>query len=151
MVLDAMMTAKQLELFAAHDSQEVHSLGLLGWRDPLWTTKFEIRLLDGTQLPMTLVGDPACPSADTPSVSDLPAAINRAPCGTRVRFCTWCKQIDIRGARRENDVILLYIHGNEQRAFWNGRAAIIQDGICEACAVELRATGRVSKKGAKTL
>ncbi len=45
----------QLELFAGRVSAgEVHSLGLLGWRDPLWTTRFLIELLDGTKLPMTL-------------------------------------------------------------------------------------------------
>jgi hypothetical protein len=48
-------TAKQLELFAgAVDAQAVHALGLLGWKDPLWTTRFEIVMLDGTRLPMTL-------------------------------------------------------------------------------------------------
>ncbi len=58
--------AAQLELFAGRVSSgeaaavssalktDAHSLGLLGWRDPLWTTRFEITLLDGTQLPMTL-------------------------------------------------------------------------------------------------
>jgi hypothetical protein len=50
-----MKTPKQLELFAATgDAGVVHALGLLGWRDPLWTTRFEIPLLDGTRLPMTL-------------------------------------------------------------------------------------------------
>jgi hypothetical protein len=40
----------QLELFAGHVSSgavAVHSLGLLGWRDPVWTTRFEIELLSG--------------------------------------------------------------------------------------------------------
>ena len=58
---------RQLELFAGRVSSgeaaaassalktDVHSLGLLGWKDPLWTTRFEITLLDGTQVPMTLL------------------------------------------------------------------------------------------------
>jgi len=44
---------KQLELFAEtwHGSeQQIRALGLLGWRDPLWTRKIEITLLDGQKL-----------------------------------------------------------------------------------------------------
>ncbi len=48
----------QLELFAGRVSAgevDVRSLGLLGWRDPLWTTLFLIELLDGTKLLMNLI------------------------------------------------------------------------------------------------
>jgi hypothetical protein len=45
---------RQMELFAAHDNRDVHALGLLGWRDPLWTKRFEIPLLDGHNLVLTL-------------------------------------------------------------------------------------------------
>ncbi len=45
----------QLELFAEAANSQIHQLGLLGWRDPLWTTRFTITLLDGTKLPMTLI------------------------------------------------------------------------------------------------
>ena len=45
----------QLELFAGHvSSGDVHALGLLGWRDPLWTRRFEIQLLDRSKLILTL-------------------------------------------------------------------------------------------------
>lgn len=48
--------AKQLELFAgAVDEREVHALGLLGWRDPLWTTKINIPLMDGRSLVLRLI------------------------------------------------------------------------------------------------
>ena len=45
----------QLELFGARSAADVQSLGLLGWRDPLWTTRFTIILQDGTRLPMNLI------------------------------------------------------------------------------------------------
>lgn len=45
--------ATQLELFAGH-GDDPHALGLLGWRDPLWTRRFEIPLMGGSTLPMTL-------------------------------------------------------------------------------------------------
>lgn len=41
----------QLELFAARDSA---TLGILGWRDPVWTQRFTVTLLDGTELTLTL-------------------------------------------------------------------------------------------------
>ena len=49
-----MKKPKQMELFAVADAGQIHALGLLGWRDPLWTTRFEIEMLDGTRLSMTL-------------------------------------------------------------------------------------------------
>ena len=45
---------RQLELFAAHDEKEIHALGLLGWRDPLWTTKFAVELRSGEHLTLDL-------------------------------------------------------------------------------------------------
>lgn len=43
----------QLELFAGRG--EIHQLGLLGWEDALWTTRFEIPLLDGHKLYLNLI------------------------------------------------------------------------------------------------
>ncbi len=57
--------------------------------------------------------------------------------GFRIRFCGWCKQIDIRGPRRDSDVISLLIIGKRILAAWNGKVMIIQDGICEACSERL--------------
>lgn len=48
---------RQLELFAATyrgSEQEIHALGLLGWRDPLWSRKIEIEMQDGEKLIITL-------------------------------------------------------------------------------------------------
>lgn len=45
--------AAQLELFAGH--VDPHTLGLLGWRDPLWTTRFTIELLNGQKLFLNLI------------------------------------------------------------------------------------------------
>lgn len=45
----------QLELFASETPNDIHSLGLLGWSDPLWTTRFTIELQDGTKLAMNLI------------------------------------------------------------------------------------------------
>lgn len=47
--------AAQLELFAAAGEAEIHALGILGWKDPLWTTRFSIPLLDGHQLYLNLI------------------------------------------------------------------------------------------------
>jgi hypothetical protein len=49
------------------------------------------------------------------------------------RFCSWCNEIAIRGQQRANDIIVLYVHGAERRAFWNGKVLLVQDGICERC------------------
>lgn len=49
---------KQLELFAktwTGSEYEIHALGLLGWRDPLWIRKIEITMLDGQKLLMSLL------------------------------------------------------------------------------------------------
>jgi hypothetical protein len=62
--------------------------------------------------------------------------------GVRVRLCKWCKQIDLRGARRQTDVIAILIIGEIVRACWNGKDMIVQDGICESCAAALK-SGRV--------
>jgi hypothetical protein len=53
-----------------------------------------------------------------------------------VRYCTYCKEVCVRGAHRPLDAILVYIYGDDRRAFWNGRDLIIQDGICERCRAE---------------
>jgi hypothetical protein len=62
--------------------------------------------------------------------------------GFRIRFCTWCKQIDVRGTRRDTDVISIIIAGKIILATWNGKTVMVQDGICEACADCLK-NGRV--------
>lgn len=46
---------RQLELFASETPADIHSLGLLGWSDPLWTTRFTIELQDGTKVAMNLI------------------------------------------------------------------------------------------------
>jgi hypothetical protein len=53
-----------------------------------------------------------------------------------VRFCTWCKEICIRGHRRPADSVILYVYGEERKAFWNGAELIVADGICEQCRAE---------------
>ena len=54
-----------------------------------------------------------------------------------VRFCTWCKEVCIRPAViRGEDAIILYIYGEDRRAFWNGRELVVADGICEKCRAE---------------
>jgi len=56
----------QLELFAGAgdarrgkravmDSDQVHALGLLGWRDPVWTQQIEIPLCGGSRLRLRLI------------------------------------------------------------------------------------------------
>ena len=51
-----------------------------------------------------------------------------------VRFCAWCKEICVRPkAIRFEDALLIYIHGGERKAFWNGRELLVGDGICETC------------------
>lgn len=49
----------QLELFegvakCSTDTSWIHSLGLLGYKDPLWTRRFEVRLLNGQTVTFTL-------------------------------------------------------------------------------------------------
>lgn len=56
--------------------------------------------------------------------------------GPVVRFCTWCKEICVRGQQRPTDGLIVYIYGEDRRALWNGRDLIIQDGICEKCRAE---------------
>lgn len=50
---------KQLELFEVRGegltAQEIHALGLLGWKDPLWTKQLEIPLIGGRKLSLRLV------------------------------------------------------------------------------------------------
>ncbi len=96
-------------------------------------------------------GDPATPcdrqvgaTEQIPSVANpetrpatAPAEPTAAAAGFRIRFCGWCKQIDIRGPRRDSDVISLLIIGKRILAAWNGKVMIIQDGICEACSERL--------------
>ena len=56
---------------------------------------------------------------------------------TNLRFCNWCKDLTIiAGQQREDDILLLYLHGQEVRAFWNGKSLIVPDGICERCRKE---------------
>lgn len=62
----------QLELFAGHG--DPHTLGLLGWRDPIWTTRFSIELLNGHKLFLNLISirrppkaDPASAAANSPN------------------------------------------------------------------------------------
>jgi hypothetical protein len=51
-----MKTAKQLELFVgAADDAQVHALGLLGWKDPVWTTRISIPLCGGSNLLLRLI------------------------------------------------------------------------------------------------
>jgi hypothetical protein len=54
-----------------------------------------------------------------------------------VRFCTWCKEFCIRPSSvRAEDALILYVYGEERRAFWNSREVIVADGICERCRAE---------------
>lgn len=53
-----------------------------------------------------------------------------------VRFCTWCKEICVRGSRRPTDAVMISVYGDERKAFLNGRELIIADGICELCRAE---------------
>jgi hypothetical protein len=63
----------------------------------------------------------------------LPASL-RSP---MVRFCTWCKEICIRpNVICREDSIIVYIYGEERKAFWNGRELMVGDGICEKCHAE---------------
>jgi hypothetical protein len=83
---------------------------------------------------------------DLPNEGTAPATRPTEPtatsAGVRVRLCKWCKQIDLRGARRQTDVIAILIIGEIVRACWNGKDMIVQDGICESCAAALK-SGRV--------
>ena len=83
---------------------------------------------------------------DLPNEGTAPATRPTEPpatsSGVRVRLCKWCKQIDLRGARRQTDVIAILIIGEIVRACWNGKDMIVQDGICESCAAALK-SGRV--------
>ncbi len=71
-----------------------------------------------------------------------PTEMTPTAVGFRIRFCGWCKQIDIRGPRRDSDVISLLIIGKRILAAWNGKVMIIQDGICEACSKRLHPRGK---------
>lgn len=53
--------------------------------------------------------------------------------GITVRFCTWCKEISVRGHKRPTDCVIVYVYGEERKAFWNGAELIVADGICEQC------------------
>jgi len=68
------------------------------------------------------------------------SADTSAPAGNRqpvVRFCAWCKEICVRPkAMRFEDALLIYLHGGERKAFWNGRELLVGDGICEKCRAE---------------
>lgn len=86
--------------------------------------------------------DSASPDPGT-APATRPAELTPTAAGFRIRFCGWCKQVDVRGARRDTDVIAILIVGKVTMACWNGKPMIVQDGICEACAVALK-DGRVS-------
>lgn len=54
-----------------------------------------------------------------------------------VRFCTWCKEICIRPSMiRTEDSMIVYVYGEDRKAFWNGRELVVGDGICEKCRSE---------------
>jgi hypothetical protein len=84
--------------------------------------------------------DPATPR-DLPNAGTAPATrppeLTPTAAGFRIRFCGWCRQIDIRGPRRDTDVVSLLIIGKRILAAWNGKVMIVQDGICEACSENL--------------
>jgi hypothetical protein len=63
-----------------------------------------------------------------------PTELTPTAAGFRIRHCAWCKGIDIRGPRRDTDVISLLVIGKRILAAWNGKVMIVQDGICEICA-----------------
>jgi hypothetical protein len=72
------------------------------------------------------------PGRDTPPADAAvsPPASVRGPI---VRFCSWCKEIAVRGAYRDEDSLIVIVHHGERRAVLNGKDLIIQDGICEKC------------------
>lgn len=53
-----------------------------------------------------------------------------------VRFCTWCKEICVRGQQRPTDAVIVYMYGEDRKAFWNGHELMVADGICEKCRAE---------------
>jgi len=66
-----------------------------------------------------------------PPDSAADSANRRSPL---IRFCTWCKEICFRPAgMRPTDAMIIYVYGDERRAFWNGRELLVADGICEIC------------------
>ena len=83
---------------------------------------------------------------DLPNEGTAPATRPTEPtatiAGVRIRLCGWCKQLDLRGARRQTDVMAILVIGEMVRACWNGKDMIVQDGICESCADALK-NGRV--------
>lgn len=54
------------------------------------------------------------------------------PSGPVIRFCTWCKEVCIRGQRSE-DFLTVWVSGSVVKAMLNGNEIIVGDGICEAC------------------
>jgi hypothetical protein len=55
-----------------------------------------------------------------------------SPRGSVVRFCTWCKEVCIRG-QRQDDFLTVWVSGNIVKAMVNGHEIIVGDGICPAC------------------
>jgi hypothetical protein len=77
--------------------------------------------------------DSATPNPDTQPAT-RPTELTPTAAGFRIRHCAWCKGVDIRGPRRDTDVVTLLIIGKRLLAAWNGKVMIVQDGICELCA-----------------
>jgi hypothetical protein len=72
-----------------------------------------------------------CHSAPAELANRSVSAPVRSP---MVRFCTYCKEIAIRPtAIRAADAMIVYIYGEDRKAFWNGHELIVADGICEQC------------------
>jgi hypothetical protein len=67
-----------------------------------------------------------------------PTEVTPTSAGFRVRSCKWCNQVDLRGPRRETDVIAIIAIGKKVLASWNAQPIIVQDGICESCASKLK-------------
>jgi hypothetical protein len=106
---------------------------------PRAATNEFITVKDGVPSSFPAVVDQANPAT---APATRPTELTPTAAGFRIRFCKWCKQIDVRGPRREGDVIAILIIGERVRACWNGRDMIVQDGICEVCADCLK-NGRV--------
>jgi hypothetical protein len=79
-----------------------------------------------------------------------PIELTATAASFRVRLCKWCSQIDVRGPRRETDVVAILIIGKTVLACWNAKHMIVQDGICEACGDALK-NGRVMSERSTAL
>lgn len=72
----------QLELFegvakCSPDTNWIHTLALLGYKDPLWTRKFEIPLLNGQTISFTLRNLRALVRWTSPAKPTATSAANR--------------------------------------------------------------------------